>query len=212
MQIVFFFYEGMTALDAIGPYEILSRLPNATTISAAIQSGPIPTDSGISLVAHACLQEVDSADLLVIPGGGSAPSFYNDPFVMNWICKLYEKSTWTASVCTGSLILAAAGLLKAKPATTHWSAMDRLRDLGAVPQHQRIVTSGKIMTAAGVSAGIDMALKLTAQIAGIPFAQAMQLAIEYDPEPPFDVGSVNKAPAALVEAVRTRLVSRFMLL
>lgn len=209
MQIVFLFYDGMTALDAIGPYEVLSRLPGAVTRIAAIKAGPIKTCAALTLVADSSLTEIEHADVLVIPGAGNATSLHKFPEVLEWIRAMHATSTWTTSVCTGSLILGAAGLLSGHPATTHWAVFDRLAAFGAVPKHDRVVFSGKIVTAAGVSAGIDMALTLAARIAGDSVAQALQLGIEYDPEPPFNTGSVSKAPPALVEALRSRLMSRF---
>lgn len=209
MQIVFLFYDGMTALDAIGPYEVLCRLPGALTRIAAIKAGPIKTCAGLTLFADSSLAEIKHADVLVIPGAGNATNLHKFPEVLEWIRAIHATSTWTTSVCTGSLILGAAGLLSGHPATTHWAVFDRLAALGAVPKHDRVVFSGKIVTAAGVSAGIDMALTLAARIAGDSVAQALQLGIEYDPEPPFNTGSVSKAPSALVEALHSRLMARF---
>lgn len=167
------------------------------------------TDSGLVLQAEYGLEDVSRADLLLIPGAGSATSLSHQPKTLAWVRSIHETTSWTSSVCTGSLILGAAGLLSGLPATSHWAALDRLAHWGALPTAQRIVEAGKIVTAAGVSAGIDMALTLAAKIIGPDFAKAMQLGIEYDPDPPFDVGSPGKAPPALLEALRTRMVAKF---
>ncbi len=210
MQIVFLFYEGMTALDLVGPHEILCRLPGAKTLRAAIHPGPIATDSaGLKLNADCALSDVSQADLLIIPGAGSATSLRGQPETLAWIRSVHETTKWTASVCTGSLILGAAGLLSGKRATTHWAAIERLQRWGAIPTRSRIVEDGKVMTAAGVSAGIDMALTLASKIAGRPFAEAMQLALEYDPQPPFDTGSPEKASSALKEALSKKMTAVF---
>lgn len=210
MKIAFLFYDTMTALDAIGPHEVLCRLPAAQVYRVGRSRGPITTDSaGLTLIAEYALSEVTEADVLIVPGGGGATSLQAYPEILAWIRSLHATTKWTTSVCTGSLILGAAGLLAGLPATTHWAAMDRLPIWGAEPVHQRIVEAGKIITAAGVSAGIDMALALAAKIAGATVAQALQLGIEYDPEPPFDVGSPDKANPALREALRARMTASF---
>jgi transcriptional regulator GlxA family with amidase domain len=139
---------------------------------------------------------------VLVPGGeGNRPLMADD--VLNWLRGVHDGSTWTTSVCTGALVLGAAGILEGKRATTHWAYLDRLRELGADPVEERVVEDGKIVTAAGVSAGIDMALTLAARIAGEKVAQAIQLGIEYDPDPPFDTGSPAKAPAELVDLIRS---------
>lgn len=210
MQVVFLFYEGMTALDVIGPHEILCRLPKAEVKRVAWNAGPVKTDSaGLTLIAEYSLSEVSRADILVIPGAGNATSFYKKPEVLAWVRSIHQTTTWTTSVCTGSLILGAAGILSGMPATTHWAAFDRLKQWGVHPTRGRVIEAGKVITAAGVSAGIDMALILAAKIAGEPFAQAMQLAIEYDPDLPFDVGSPEKANAAIRDALKTRMSAKF---
>jgi transcriptional regulator GlxA family with amidase domain len=210
MEIVFLFYEGMTALDVIGPHEILCRLPGAKVIRAAKNRGPIQTDSaGLTLLAEHALSDVSRADLLVVPGAGSATIFPSDPDILLWVRSIHQTTKWTTSICTGSLILGAAGLLSGLKATTHWAVMDRLPLHGAIPTQARIVEDGKVLTAAGVSAGIDMALTIAAKICGPQLAQALQLALEYDPEPPFDVGSPKKAAAPLLEALRARMSAKF---
>jgi transcriptional regulator GlxA family with amidase domain len=210
MQIVFLFYDGMTALDAVGPHEILCRLPGAKIKRVALHAGPIKTDSaGLLLTAEYALSDVASADVLIIPGAGSATTLSKYPEMLSWVRKIHATTKWTVSVCTGSLILGAAGLLSGLRATSHWAAIDRLSKWGAKPVHERIVEDGKTITAAGVSAGIDMALALSAKIAGAQFAQVVQLGIEYDPKPPFDVGSPAKANPKIVEALRARMMAAF---
>ena len=208
-EIVFLFYHGMTALDAIGPHEILSRLPNAKVARVAIHAGPIQTDSGVILMADHSISDISNADLLVVPGAGNANTLRSEPKILEWIRAIHAKTTWTASICTGSLILGAAGVLNGLRATTHWAAFDRLKRWEAIPTRARVVEDGKVITAAGVSAGIDMALILTAKIAGPQFAQAIQLGIEYDPAPPFDVGSPEKANPAIRDALQTRMAAKF---
>lgn len=209
MQITFLFYNGMTALDAVGPHEILARLPQAIVKRAALSPGEIKTDSGLILQADHALLSIEQTDILLIPGAGSATTLKKFPEILNWIGNLHKKTTWTTSVCTGSLILAAAGVLNGEKATTHWAAMDRLESLGAIATPKRIVESGKIITAAGVSAGIDMALTLAAKICGDTVAQALQLGIEYDPKPPFDTGSPEKADPMILKSLRERMISVF---
>lgn len=209
MKVVFLFYPKMTALDAIGPHEILSRLPGAEVFRVAKKAGPVLSDSGLVLMAEYSISQVSQADILVIPGGGTATTLRDHPDVLQWIRDMHSQTMWTASVCTGSLILGAAGVLSGVRATTHWTVLDRLSLWGALPVPDRVVEDGKIMTAAGVSAGIDMALTLTAKIAGPTFAQSMQLAIEYDPQPPFDVGSPQKAHPEILQILKSRMTASF---
>jgi putative intracellular protease/amidase len=209
MDIAILLYDRFTALDAIGPYEVLSRLPGASLTFVAVRAGAVRTDNGfLSLLAEVAIDEVDKPDIVLVPGGpGEVAARAGGP-VLDWLRAVHQTSTWTTSVCTGSLILAAAGVLGGKRATSHWLALDALRELGAEPVAERVVFDGKIVTAAGVSAGIDMALTLVANIAGEQVAQAIQLGIEYDPRPPFDAGSPQKAPAQIVELLRAN--SRFL--
>ncbi len=208
MNIAILLYERFTALDAIGPYEVLGRLPGATLRFVAAERGPVVTDNGLlTLVVEHSIEEVPETDIVLVPGGpGEVAARAGGP-VLEWLGAVHETSTWTTSVCTGSLILAAAGLLEGRRATSHWLALDELRALGAQPVSERVVFDGKIVTAAGVSAGIDMALALAGEVAGEAVAQAIQLGIEYDPQPPFDAGSPRTAPAEIVAAARAR--SRF---
>jgi putative intracellular protease/amidase len=208
MKIAIPVYDRFTALDAVGPYEVLSRLPGATVTFIAAQAGPVRTDNGmLTLLAERSLADLPDPDIVVVPGGPGEVAQRAGRETLDWLRAADETSTWTTSVCTGSLILAAAGLLDGRPATGHWLAMEELGRLGAQPTGQRVVFDGKIVTAAGVSAGIDMALALAERIAGAEVAQAIQLGIEYDPQPPFDAGAPEKAPAAIVELLRSR--SRF---
>jgi transcriptional regulator GlxA family with amidase domain len=203
MQIAILIYDRLTALDAVGPYEVLSRLPGAELTFVAQEPGPKRTDTGrLALLVDASLAELPHPDIVLVPGGPGQAALMEDGPVHEWLRAAHETSTWTASVCTGSLILAAAGLLAGRKATSHWTALEELGRLGAEATPGRVVFDGKLVTAAGVSAGIDMALALVGRIAGEQLAQAIQLGIEYDPQPPFDAGSPQKAPAAIVEAVR----------
>jgi transcriptional regulator GlxA family with amidase domain len=209
MNTAILLYDGFTALDAIGPYEVLSRLPGGSVTFVAAEAGPVRTDNGMLTVqAERSLAEVRAPEIVLVPGGpGEVAERAGGP-ALDWLRAAHETSTWTTSVCTGSLILAAAGLLAGKRATGHWLAMEKLGELGAQPVSERFVIEGKIVTAAGVSAGIDMALALVAEIAGEQVAQAIQLGIEYDPQPPFDAGAPHKAPAEIVALLRGN--SRFV--
>jgi len=200
MDIAILLFDRLTALDAIGPYEVLQRLPGAQVKFVAAERGPVRTEQGmLGLIADYARDEVTSADVLLVPGGiGTRPLVEDEP-TLEWIRALDATSDWTTSVCTGSLLLGAAGLLQGKQATTHWRVLDLLSHFGATPVSERVVVQGKVITAAGVSSGIDMALQLAARIAGDDIAQAIQLGIEYDPQPPFDSGSVAKAPAHVME-------------
>jgi transcriptional regulator GlxA family with amidase domain len=200
MDIAILLYDRLTALDAIGPYEVLSRLPGARLSFVAADTDNITTDNGmLTLVPARTLAETKAPDIVLVPGGPGEVAQRAGTQALEWLRDVDRTSTWTTSVCTGSLILAAAGLLDGRRATTHWLAMDELARLGATPMSERVVFDGKYATAAGVSAGIDMALALAAEIAGEQVAQAIQLGIEYDPQPPFDAGSPAKAPAEVVE-------------
>jgi transcriptional regulator GlxA family with amidase domain len=208
MNIAILLYDRFTALDAIGPYEVLSRLPGARVTFVAPQAGPVGTDNGMLTVeAEKALDELPAPEIVVVPGGPGEVAARAGEQTLAWLREADRSSTWTTSVCTGSLILATAGLLSARRATSHWLAMDALAALGAEPTSERVVFDGKIVTAAGVSAGIDMALSLAERIAGREIAEAIQLSIEYDPQPPFDAGSPQTAPAAVRELLEAR--SRF---
>jgi transcriptional regulator GlxA family with amidase domain len=200
MEIVFVLFDRITALDAVGPYEVLQRLPGAEVKFVGKQRGEYRTDTkSLALVADYALADVPAPDILVMPGGFGTRELVDDREVVDWVRAVHEQTTWTTSVCTGSLVLGAAGLLDGLDATTHWKELDTLRTYGARPTLQRVVEQGKIITAAGVSSGIDMALTLVDRIAGDFAAQAIQLGIEYDPQPPFDAGSPAKAPKEVVD-------------
>lgn len=204
------FYDGMTALDLIGPHEILSRLPGAESIRVAKHPGAVLSDSGVALTASAGFADVTQADLLFVPGASSATSMEHDPETREWVRTIHSTTTWTTSVCTGSLILGGAGLLRGARATTHWAVHERLRDHGAEPVAARVVEDGKIMTGAGVAAGLDLALAVASRVAGPDVAKALQLAVEYDPDPPFDSGHPSKAEQAHVNAVLALLTAGFV--
>jgi transcriptional regulator GlxA family with amidase domain len=202
MQVAYLLYDRFTALDITGPHEVLNSVPGNESIFVAEQPGPLRNESDtLSLVADASLEEVPSPDIVVVPGGYGTRDLLDREPLLDWLRQTHETSAWTTSVCTGSLLLAAAGLLDGAPATTHWLARDLLGELGAKVVPERIVEHGKIITAAGVSSGIDMALHLVKTINGHEVAQAVQLGIEYDPEPPVDAGSPEKAPPEIVELV-----------
>lgn len=202
MQIALLLYPGFTSLDIVGPYDVLRSMPGAEPVFVAEHGGPVRDESGtLGLVADRSLAEVERPEIVVVPGGfGSRRLLKHEP-LLAWLSTVHQTTTWTTSVCTGSLLLAAAGLLEDIPAATHWLARDLLASLGARPVPQRVVQEGRIITAAGVSAGIDMALQLVQLIHGDAAAQAVQLGIEYDPAPPFDAGSPESAPAPVVEVV-----------
>lgn len=203
MKIAIPIFDRVTALDAVGPYEVLSRLPGADLRFVGFEPGPVTTDNGmLSLNAELALEDFAEPDILVFPGGfGTRPLMKNER-MLDWVRHVHETTEWTTSVCTGSLVLGAAGLLDGLEATTHWAAMKTLAGTGARPTGRRVVEQGKIVTAAGVSSGIDMALFLAGRIAGDQVAQAIQLGIEYDPQPPYDAGSPEKAPREVMELVR----------
>jgi transcriptional regulator GlxA family with amidase domain len=203
MQIAILIFDGLTALDAIGPYEVLSRLPGAELRFVAKQAGPKRTDTGaLGVQADLALADLDTPEVVVVPGGPGSRPLMEDSAVLEWLRAAHGGSTWTTSVCTGALVLGAAGILEGKRATTHWAFLDRLPEFGAEPVTQRVVEDGKVMTAAGVSAGIDMALTLASRLAGDQVAQTIQLGIEYDPDPPFDSGSPAKASPETIELIR----------
>lgn len=205
MRIAILAFPGITALDAIGPYEVLARLPGAEVVFVAREPGAQATDPpATALVADHGFPDVDQAEVLLVPGGVGRLRAQADPETRAWVRRIHAGSTWTTSVCTGALILAHAGILTGLRATTHWRAHHELAPLGVHPVGERVVEAGKVITAAGVSAGIDMALVLAARLANDDVARAIQLGIEYDPQPPFAAGSVEKAGpgiVAIVEAV-----------
>jgi transcriptional regulator GlxA family with amidase domain len=204
MDIAIPIFDRFTALDAIGPYEVLSRLPDARVTFIAQETGPYKTDNGmLTIVAEARLDEHQHPEIVVIPGGTGTRPLMADASMLDWIRGAHETSTYTTSVCTGSLLLGAAGVLEGLDATTHWLELETLDKLGARSTSKRVVEQGKVITSAGVSSGIDMALLLASRIAGDEFAQGIQLLIEYDPQPPFDAGSKEKAPPETVQLIET---------
>ncbi|KAA0086967.1 DJ-1/PfpI family protein [Mycolicibacterium sp. P9-64] len=209
MQIAIVLYPGFTALDFIGPYEVLRNLPDAEVRFVWHEPGPVAADSGVLLVgATHSFDETPSPDLLLIPGGMTTFEHARDEKLLAWVRQASESAEWTTSVCSGSVILAAAGLLEGKRATSHWMAVPALRAFGVTPVgDERIVHEGAIVTCAGVSAGIDLGLWLAGRIGGEAKAKAIQLGIEYDPQPPFDSGHLSKASIA-TKAAATALFSK----
>jgi transcriptional regulator GlxA family with amidase domain len=203
MQVAFALYRGFTALDVIGPFQVLADTPGHDAVLVAAEAGPVVDHTGRApLVAAKAFSEVPAPDIIIVPGGRTGVL---DNRLVEWIRAVHPATTWTTSVCTGSIYLATAGLLDGVDATTHWAWAERLNELGAHYLADRVVERGKIITAAGVSSGIDMALVLLDRLYGPVVAQSAQLAIEYDPQPPFDAGSPAKAPAAITDLVRPRL-------
>jgi transcriptional regulator GlxA family with amidase domain len=186
-------YPRFTALDIVGPFQTLVDVPGLDVFFVAAQKGPVVDHTGkLTLEATHSFDEIDSLDVLVVPGGMADRDIDVNNDVVQFIKKIHPTTAWTTSVCTGSIFLAHAGVLNGLTATTHWASYDRLQALGATPTEQRVVTEGKIITAAGVSSGIDMGLVLVAAMEGDDMAKLIQLAIEYDPQPPFDSGAPSK--------------------
>jgi putative intracellular protease/amidase len=205
VKIAFLVFDGMAALDAIGPFEVLHAMPDAQTLFVGESAGIKRTSRGaLGLFADHAITDVSSADILVVPGGFGEEQVRARPRILEWVRAIDRTTRWTTSVCTGALILGAAGILKGLKATTHWAQLEELRRFGAIPVRERVVEQGKVITAAGVSSGIDMALQLARRIVGDDFARAIQIGIEYDPQPPFD-GSPYRAPAQMLEMIRAAL-------
>jgi transcriptional regulator GlxA family with amidase domain len=204
MQIAILAFDGMTALDAVGPAQVLAFLPGASLVWASPEPGARRTDAAMSIVATHALGDVPRPEVVLVPGGLDVRPVMADARVLDWLRTVHATTRWTTSVCTGALVLGAAGILQGLRATTHWAMLDRLGKFGATPVSERVVVDGKVITAAGVSAGIDMALRLAARLAGDTVAQGIQLGIEYDPDPPF-AGSPRTAPPAVVDAARRAL-------
>ncbi len=198
--IVILLYDGFTPLDAVGPYQVLSGIMGVQVKTVAKKKGLIQSDGALALNADYSLTEIKQADVLIVPGGFRGTYHAaQDTILTNWVKRINKTSQYTTSVCTGAWILGAAGLLNGKDATTHWYGKTILESYGAMYKTERYVKSGKIYTAAGVSAGIDMGLALLAEISGEAYAKGMQLAIEYDPQPPFYAGSPSKADPAMLK-------------
>lgn len=199
-------FDDVVALDAVGPYEVLGVLGGVDFKFVAKKKGPVrAARGGLGLVADYALDEVDSADMLLIPGGPGAEAMQRDEEVLGWVRQIHERATWTCSACTGSLVLGAAGILEGRRATTHWASLDRLAGYGARAVRERVVVEDGLVTSAGVSAGIDMGLVVAALLRGEDAAQTVQLHLEYDPRPPFNAGSPATAPEPIREKVMARL-------
>jgi transcriptional regulator GlxA family with amidase domain len=206
LKIALLLFDDVVALDAVGPYEVLGVLGGVDFTFVAKTKGPVrAARGGLGLIADASIDEVDAADILLVPGGPGAEVVQRDAETLDWVRRIHENSTWTCSACTGSLILGAAGILDGRRATTHWASLERLAGYGSVALRQRVVIDDGIVTGAGVSAGIDMGLVMAALLRGEDAAQTVQLHLEYDPKPPFNAGSPATAPAHITEAVMSRL-------
>lgn len=192
-------FNDLTILDAVGPYEVLSRIPGAKVLFASLEPGPIICRGGAQLNADYSFRDIKETDILLVPGGQGINTLLNNNEVIDWIKMIHENTKFTASVCTGALLLGAAGLLKGKKATTYWNSTDRLKDYGVEFVKTRYVIDGKIISSAGVSAGIDMSLKLVSMLKNDALAKIIQLSMEYDPAPPFDAGSPDKISKDLLE-------------
>jgi putative intracellular protease/amidase len=209
MEIAIPLYDRFTALDAVGPYEVLSRIPGATVRFLGPEPGAVCSDTRmLTIETEGRWEDSPRPDVLMVPGGTGTRALLDDERILDWIRSVHETTTWTTSVCTGSLLLGAAGLLEGLDATTHWVELETLAQYGARPTERRVVEQGKIVTSAGVSSGIDMALTLVSRILGDDASKAIQLAIEYDPQPPFDAGSTAKAGPELVEFTRAAMAQR----
>ena len=205
MQVAIALFPGTTALDSIGPYEVLQRIPSIDVVFTGHHRGEVRTDNGmLGLIVDATFDEVTEPDVIVVPGGVGTRKLIKDEVILDWIRAVHPQTLFTTSVCTGSLVLAAAGLLDGLTATTHWSTRDILASLGAVYTGERVVEHlpERIITAAGVSSGIDMALRLVELLVDRQAAEAAQLMIEYDPQPPFNSGSLETAPDRIIELAR----------
>ncbi|MET0901367.1 MAG: DJ-1/PfpI family protein [Mycobacterium sp.] len=211
-QLAIVLYPGFTALDFIGPYEVLRNLPDVDVRFVWHETGPVAADSGVLMVgATHTFDETPTPDVLLIPGGMSTVEHARDQKLLAWVQQAHTTTTWTTSVCSGSLILAAAGVLEGKRATSHWAALPVLKTFGVTAvSDERIVHEGKILTAAGVSAGIDLGLWLAARLTDDAHAKTVQLVIEYDPQPPFDSGHFSKASTA-TRASATALLGKDMI-
>ena len=210
MQIAIGLYPGFAALDAVGPYAVFANVPGASVVLCAERTGLLTDEDGeLHLAIDHVFDDVPTPQVLLVPGGLTTRRLAapGEPIV-EWIRAAHVTTTYTTSVCTGALLLGAAGLLKGRRATTHWLAYDHLRAHGAEPTEQRVVTDGKVVTAAGVSAGIDLALTLVGRLQGPEAAQAIQLGIEYDPQPPYNAGSPSKAPTAIRDLVAGVMAER----
>ena len=203
MEIAVALFDQVTALDAVGPYEVLQRLPDAEVCFVGHRRGEVRADNGfLGLTVDRRFDEVPSPDIVVVPGGIGTRALVHDVAILDWIRSAHETSRFTTSVCTGSLLLAAAGVLDGLSATTHFSARQLLVKYGVKPSEDRVVIEGKVITAAGVSSGIDMALHLAERLTDATTSKALQLMIEYDPQPPHDAGALHKVDATVLARVQ----------
>jgi cyclohexyl-isocyanide hydratase len=197
-------FPRMTQLDMTGPYEVLARLPNTTVDLIARTLEPVTTDRGMQIVPTTTYADCPPLDVVMVPGGAGQQDLMEDEAALEFLRRAAASAKYVTSVCTGSLVLAAAGLLKGRRATSHWSVVDHLALLGAIPTHERVVVDGNVVTGAGVVSGIDFALRLAVILDGEQVARELQLQIEYDPDPPFDCGSSKSAPPDMIEKLKTR--------
>lgn len=200
--ITFLLFDRFTALDIVGPYEVLVHLPNYRIQFAAIEKGILQDPFGLKLFADYSIDEISNTDILLIPGGPGIEELFNNEKIIEWVKKLHASTEWTVAVCSGTLLLAEAGLLANKHCTTHWRHKEKLQKYNILPSNERYVQDGKILTCAGVSAGIDMALYLVSKITNDDVAKMIQLGIEYDPKPPFDYSSVTAAQKKIIENLK----------
>ena len=204
LRIGMLLFPRMTQLDLTGPFEVFTRLPDAQVLLLSKTLEPVEADSGLRLLPYATLRDCPQLDVICVPGGPGVNALMEDAEVLDWLRRQAEQARYVSSVCTGSLVLGAAGLLRGKHATSHWNSHDMLPAFGAIPTEGRVVRDGNLFTASGVTAGIDFALTMVAELAGSQVARAIQLQIEYAPAPPFDAGTPESAPSDIVRAARAR--------
>lgn len=200
-------FPRLTQLDMTGPYEVLARLPNTVVHLIAKTREPVETDRGMMIVPNMTYADCPQLDVIMVPGGPGQQDLMEDETVLDFLRRQAAGAKYVTSVCTGSLVLGAAGLLKGRRATSHWAALDHLAPLGATAVSERVVVDGNVVTGAGVASGIDFALRLAAILEGEAAAREIQLQIEYDPDPPFRAGSPSTAAAETVAAVRKRIAT-----
>lgn len=199
ISVAFLVFPNVTQLDLTGPAQVLSRLGNVTLNLVWKDTNPVPTDAGFPLLPTATFEQVSQADILCVPGGLGTMDIVQDTEVLDWLRKMAARADWVTSVCTGSLVLGAAGLVKGYRSACHWASVDQLAYFGATPVRERIVEDRNRFSGGGVTSGIDFALALAARIRGEDFARFIQLSIEYDPHPPFDAGSPDKVSPEILE-------------
>lgn len=204
MRIGLLLFPGLTQLDLTGPFEVFANTPGAVVHLMWRTRDPVQAMTGMNILPDTTLDECPQLDVICVPGGPGVAAVMEDPEVLDFLRRQATAARYVTSVCTGALVLGAAGLLRGKRATTHWASHDFLANLGAIPTHSRVVRDGNIITGGGVTAGIDFALTLVAEMCGPEVAQAIQLQIEYAPEPPFQAGSPDTAPAAILSLARNR--------